>query len=328
MEPGSVAGVLVWENLWTAPSHRLAAPGQLIADGRIPMQAIIAAIEADTSPKEIETETSTSRARRSDRPSVAKTAVKPHRAGPPSSRGGDSDRRHGSDNRFFHPLQGQPTPSPIGELKGIRDARVRLSSRGHLHVDVLFFIFFIWIMLLFRVFDPFRSHDIGGFANVVVPVRPHLPFLGNFVYVIVRGRSMSGRNVSRRAGTARRSAPMLETPAPVAAPPAARQLADLKDDNDHSGRVRRPEAKRWLTSVPSAGRDVAWSITVPVPEDLFDEVQRSSMRGRGSRDAYLDRRNQLRAVGLYVRHTAGRGSSTIDDPPRSRVTIATSGEER
>jgi Family of unknown function (DUF6325) len=49
MEPGSVAGVLVYENLWAAPfaSAVRRAGGQLIANGRIPAQAIIAAIEAD-----------------------------------------------------------------------------------------------------------------------------------------------------------------------------------------------------------------------------------------------------------------------------------------
>jgi hypothetical protein len=49
MEPGSVAGVVVYENLWAAPFASAArrAGGQLIADGRIPMQAIIASIEAD-----------------------------------------------------------------------------------------------------------------------------------------------------------------------------------------------------------------------------------------------------------------------------------------
>src|SRR4026209_195847 len=49
MEPGSTAGVLIWENLWAAPFA--AAPrrsgGQLIANGRIPIQVIIASIEAD-----------------------------------------------------------------------------------------------------------------------------------------------------------------------------------------------------------------------------------------------------------------------------------------
>jgi hypothetical protein len=51
MEPGSTAGVLIWENLWAAPFASAArrSGGQLIADGRIPIQAIIASIEADES---------------------------------------------------------------------------------------------------------------------------------------------------------------------------------------------------------------------------------------------------------------------------------------
>ena len=49
MEPGSVAGVLIWENLWAAgfASAARRAGGQLIANGRIPIQAILASIEAD-----------------------------------------------------------------------------------------------------------------------------------------------------------------------------------------------------------------------------------------------------------------------------------------
>jgi hypothetical protein len=49
MDPGSTAGVLVWENLWAAPFASAArrSGGQLIANGRIPIQAIIASIQAD-----------------------------------------------------------------------------------------------------------------------------------------------------------------------------------------------------------------------------------------------------------------------------------------
>ncbi len=49
MDPGSTAGVLIWENLWAAPFASAArrSGGQLIADGRIPIQAIIASIQAD-----------------------------------------------------------------------------------------------------------------------------------------------------------------------------------------------------------------------------------------------------------------------------------------
>ena len=49
LDPGSTAGVLIWENLWAAPFASAArrSGGQLIATGRIPIQAIIASIEAD-----------------------------------------------------------------------------------------------------------------------------------------------------------------------------------------------------------------------------------------------------------------------------------------
>jgi hypothetical protein len=54
MEPGSVAGVIVYENLWAAPFAAAArrAGGQLIASGRIPIQAIIASLEADEANEE------------------------------------------------------------------------------------------------------------------------------------------------------------------------------------------------------------------------------------------------------------------------------------
>lgn len=48
LEPGSSAGILVYENVWAAP---LAAAlrrggGQLVASGRIPVQAVLAALDA------------------------------------------------------------------------------------------------------------------------------------------------------------------------------------------------------------------------------------------------------------------------------------------
>ena len=51
LEPGTVAGVLVWENTWAGPFGAAVrrAGGQLVADGRIPTQAIIAAVEDEQS---------------------------------------------------------------------------------------------------------------------------------------------------------------------------------------------------------------------------------------------------------------------------------------
>ncbi len=49
LEPGSAAAVLVWENTWAAPfgSAIRRSGGQLVTSGRIPTQALIAAVEAD-----------------------------------------------------------------------------------------------------------------------------------------------------------------------------------------------------------------------------------------------------------------------------------------
>jgi hypothetical protein len=49
MEPGSVAAVLVYENVWAAPFGAAVrrSGGQLVANGRIPIQALAAALEAD-----------------------------------------------------------------------------------------------------------------------------------------------------------------------------------------------------------------------------------------------------------------------------------------
>jgi hypothetical protein len=49
IEPDSSAAVLVWENTWAAPfaSAVRRSGGQLVASGRIPVQAMLAAIEAD-----------------------------------------------------------------------------------------------------------------------------------------------------------------------------------------------------------------------------------------------------------------------------------------
>jgi hypothetical protein len=48
LEPGTVAGVLVWENRWAAPVAvaMRRSGGQLVATGRIPIQAILASLDA------------------------------------------------------------------------------------------------------------------------------------------------------------------------------------------------------------------------------------------------------------------------------------------
>ena len=58
-----------------------------------------------------------------------------------------------------------------------------------------FFVWILWIMLLFWILmDIFRSDDLGGWgkAGWVIFVII-LPFLGVFVYLIARGKSMGER---------------------------------------------------------------------------------------------------------------------------------------
>ena len=48
LEPGTCAAVLVWENRWAAPvaTALRRSGGQLVASGRLPIQAIVAALDA------------------------------------------------------------------------------------------------------------------------------------------------------------------------------------------------------------------------------------------------------------------------------------------
>ncbi|WP_329622609.1 DUF6325 family protein [Streptomyces sp. NBC_01255] len=48
LEPGNAAGILVYENLWAAPFARALRRGgaQLVAGGRIPVQALLASLDA------------------------------------------------------------------------------------------------------------------------------------------------------------------------------------------------------------------------------------------------------------------------------------------
>jgi hypothetical protein len=63
---------------------------------------------------------------------------------------------------------------------------------------LIFFMWIVWIMLLIRVFaDIFRSHDMGGLAKALWSIFVIVfPFLGVFIYMIARGRSMTQRDVA------------------------------------------------------------------------------------------------------------------------------------
>ena len=92
---------------------------------------------------------------------------------------------------------------------------------------VLFFLWFAWLLLLFRIFaDIFRRHDVGGFAKaawcffVII-----LPFLGVLVYLIAEGKDMGHRDMEQAAASRAefdayiRSVASQQAPAGQAAPP-------------------------------------------------------------------------------------------------------------
>jgi ABC-type Fe3+ transport system permease subunit len=61
------------------------------------------------------------------------------------------------------------------------------------------FIWMMWIYLLFKtIADIFRSDDLSGFSKVLwLLVVLVLPYLGVFIYVIVRGQGMTRRDRER-----------------------------------------------------------------------------------------------------------------------------------
>jgi hypothetical protein len=63
---------------------------------------------------------------------------------------------------------------------------------------IWFFLFFLWIMLLFQVFgDLFRDRSLSGIAKVLwILFLVVTPYLGVFVYLIVRGGSMAERQMA------------------------------------------------------------------------------------------------------------------------------------
>ena len=111
---------------------------------------------------------------------------------------------------------------------------------------VIFFMFFIWIMILFRVFaDLFRRRDIEGglkvawFAFVIV-----LPFLGVFVYLLSQGNKMADRDAEHmQAARAQQDAHIQAVAAILACRPDHPGQAVARQWRDHPGRVRHDEGE-------------------------------------------------------------------------------------
>lgn len=92
-----------------------------------------------------------------------------------------------------------------------------------------FFLFFVWIMLIFSIFgDILRSHDMGGVAKAIWSIFIiFLPFLGVFAYLIIRGGSMSERQLEAAKAQEAAVRDYIRTTASGAS--ATEQLATLAD---------------------------------------------------------------------------------------------------
>ena len=104
---------------------------------------------------------------------------------------------------------------------------------------VIFFMFFIWIMILFKVFaDLFRRRDIGGgmktiwFIFVIL-----LPFLGVFIYLIAEGHKMADRDAEQMQAVRAQQDDYIKS---VAGSSAADQIAQAKQLLD-SGAITQAE---------------------------------------------------------------------------------------
>ena len=106
-------------------------------------------------------------------------------------------------------------------------------SPGDVFLSMLwFFLFFIWIMILFRVFaDLFMSKELSGFAKVMWCIFVILlPYLGVFVYLIARGHKMGEHAMAAAQAQDAAARAYIQSAAGTSASPSDElaRLADLK----------------------------------------------------------------------------------------------------
>ena len=103
----------------------------------------------------------------------------------------------------------------------------------------IFFMFFIWLMILFKVFgDVFRRRDIGGGMKTVwIIFVILLPFLGVFIYLIAEGHKMADRDMEHMQASRAQQDEYIKS---VAGSSAADQIAQAKQLLD-SGTITQVE---------------------------------------------------------------------------------------
>jgi hypothetical protein len=95
-----------------------------------------------------------------------------------------------------------------------------------------FFLLFAWIWILISIIgDLFRDHELSGVAKAVwVFFLVFLPFLGVFLYLIVRGNGMRDRTLKEQADAKQHFDSYVREQAHASAPAnELHKLAELKD---------------------------------------------------------------------------------------------------
>jgi hypothetical protein len=131
-----------------------------------------------------------------------------------------------------------PSAEPVGQRTHRRDRRSRVPKEDVMPLLDLFwtmFIFFLWIAwfwLLIAIFaDIFRSDDLSGWGKtgwVVLTV--FMPYLGVFIYLIARGRSMQDRQMRQQRELEEANAAYIRGVA--SAPSTTEELARLAELRD------------------------------------------------------------------------------------------------
>ena len=96
---------------------------------------------------------------------------------------------------------------------------------------LFFFLFFVWIMLLFRItIDLFRDKETSGISKVLwFLFLIFMPYLGAFVYIIVRGGGMAEREVSQLQAQDQAARQYIREAAAPSATDELARLAELKE---------------------------------------------------------------------------------------------------
>ena len=95
-----------------------------------------------------------------------------------------------------------------------------------------FFLLFAWIWILISIIgDLFRDHELSGVAKAVwVFFLVFLPFLGVFLYLIVRGNGMRDRTLKEQADAKQHFDSYVREQAHAGSPAdELHKLAELKD---------------------------------------------------------------------------------------------------